>query len=227
MAALAVRTTPLLAGGALMLASLSLIFLWVPTDAVLGVSQRIFYFHVPLAWVGFLAFGVVFVASVAYLWRGGARWDALAFASAEIGMLFMTMLLVTGVLWAKASWGVWWTWSPQLTTSLILWLIYAGYLMLRAYGPVGGQGARYAAVVGIIGFFDVPIVYMAAKWWRDVHPEAVVGPLAEEGSLEGSMYLALMLSLVAFTALFGLLLAQRYRLRRHEEALEVLRQRYD
>ncbi len=227
MTALAVRTAPLLAGGALMLASLSLIFLWVPTDAVLGVSQRIFYFHVPLAWVGFLAFGVVFVASVAYLWRGGDRWDSLAFASAEIGMLFMTMLLVTGVLWAKASWGVWWTWSPQLTTSLILWLIYAGYLMLRAYGPVGGQGARYAAVVGIIGFFDVPIVYMAAKWWRDVHPEAVVGPLAEEGSLEGSMYLALMLSLVAFTALFGLLLSQRYRLRRHEEALEVLRQRYD
>ena len=163
MAALAVRTAPLLAGGALMLASLSLIFLWVPTDAVLGVSQRIFYFHVPLAWVGFLAFGVVFVASVAYLWRGGDRWDSLAFASAEIGMLFMSLLLVTGVLWSKASWQVWWTWSPQLTTSLLLWLIYAGYLMLRAYGPVGGQGARYAAVVGIIGFFDVPIVYMAAK----------------------------------------------------------------
>ena len=220
--------TALLGGssGLLMLLTLSLVFLWVPSDAVLGVSQRIFYLHLPLALVGFLAFGVVFVASIGYLWGRDQRWDALGHSAAEVGVLFTTLMLVTGILWARPVWGVWWTWSPQLTTSLVLWFIYAAYLMLRAYAPAGAQAARYAAVLGIIGFIDVPIVYMAGKWWRDVHPGAVVGPLAQRGSLDTSMLLTLLVALTTFTVLFVYLLAQRYALRRQQEAVEGLWQSY-
>ena len=211
------------ASGVLMMLTLSLVFLWVPTDIVLGISQRIFYFHVPMAMVAFLAFGVVVVGSIGYLWKKSERMDALAYSAAEIGVLFTSLMLITGMLWAKPVWGVWWTWSPQLTTSLILWFIYVAYLMLRSYAPQGDQGARYGAVLGIIGFVDVPIVYMAAKWWRDVHPEAVVGPLADEGSLEGKMVVAFLVGLLAFTTLFAYLLMERYTLRRQESQIERLR----
>ena len=223
MSATTVRSALLGASGLLMLAVLYLVFIWVPTEANLGVSQRIFYFHVPVAWVGFLAFGVVFVASVAYLIRGDDRWDSLAYSAAEIGVLFTTLMLFTGILWAKPVWGVWWTWSPRLTTSLILWLIYVAYLMLRAYAPPGDQGPRYAAVLGIIGFVDVPIVYFSIQWWRDVHPERIVGV---KQALESSMYLTLVAGVVAFTMLFAYLLVERYLLRRHEENLERIRQAY-
>lgn len=220
-----VRTALLGASGLLMLLTLALVFLWVPTDAYQGVVQRVFYFHVPLALVGFLAFGVVFVGSVAYLWRRSPRWDALAYAAAEVGVLFTTLMILTGILWARPVWGVWWTWSPRLTTSLILWLIYVAYLMLRSYAPPGAQAPRYAAVLGIMGFIDVPIVYMASTWWLDyAHPKAVVGPLAESGSLEGSMTVTLLVALVTFTVFFASLLAERYALRRQEEALEGLLQ---
>lgn len=212
---------------ALMLLTLGMVFLWVPTDRVLGISQKIFYLHVPVALVGFLAFGVVVIGSIGYLWKKSERMDALAYASAEIGVLFTSLMLITGMLWAKPVWGVWWTWSPQLTTSLILWFIYTAYLMLRAYAPQGGQGARYAAVMGIIGFLDVPVVYMAAKWWRDVHPQAVVGPLAEEDTLEGAMLVAFLVGLLAFTALFSYLLVERYSLRRQESIIERLRYTHD
>jgi len=208
--------------GVLMLVTLYMVFFWVPTDATLGVSQRIFYFHVPIAMVGLAAFGVVLVGSVGYLWRKTEGWDALAYAAAEVGTLFTTLALVTGTLWNQAAWGIWWTWSPQLTLTLVLWLIYVGYLMLRAYAPKGAQGARYAAVLGIIGFIDVPIVYMAAKWWRDVHPEAVVGPLAESGSLDPTMAVAFRVALLTFTLLFTYLVIERFYLRRQEEAVERL-----
>ena len=211
------------ASGVLMMLLLALIFLWVPTDIVLGISQRIFYFHVPIALVAFLAFAVVAFGSIGYLWKKSERMDALAYAAAEIGVLFTTLMLITGMLWAKPVWGVWWTWSPQLTTSLILWFIYTAYLMLRSYSPEGEQGARYGAVMGIIGFVDVPIVYMAAKWWRDVHPEAVVGPLADEGSLEGKMIVAFLVGLLAFITLFAYLLMERFTLHRQESLLERLR----
>ena len=220
------RTALLAASGLLMLLTLALAFLWVPTDAVLGVSQRIFYIHVPMAFMGFAAFGVVLAGSIGYLRSGSARADALAYAAAEVGVLFMSLVLVTGVLWSRPVWGVWWTWAPQQTTTLVLWFIYVAYLMLRAYAPQGAQSARYAAVLGIIGFIDVPIVYMAGKWWRDIHPGAVVGPFAESGSLDGSMALTLLVGTIAFAVFFAFLLLQRYRLRRDQETLEELRQLY-
>ena len=220
------RTAHLAASALLMLLTLALAFLWVPTDAVLGVSQRIFYIHVPMAFMGFAAFGVVLAGSIGYLRSGSARADALAYAAAEVGVLFMSLVLVTGVLWSRPVWGVWWTWAPQQTTTLVLWFIYVAYLMLRAYAPQGAQSARYAAVLGIIGFIDVPIVYMAGKWWRDIHPGAVVGPFAESGSLDGSMALTLLVGTIAFAVFFAFLLLQRYRLRRDQETLEELRRLY-
>ncbi|MBI4299236.1 MAG: cytochrome c biogenesis protein CcsA [Chloroflexi bacterium] len=206
----------------LMVFNLYLIFVWVPTDQNLGNVQRVFYFHVPIAWVGFLAFFIVFIASVVYLIRGSEKWDALAYSAAEIGVLFTSLMLLTGILWAKPVWGVWWTWDARLTTTLILWFIYVAYLMLRAYAPRGSQGARYSAILGIIGFIDVPIVYFAVNWWRTLHPEYVVGPAAESGSLETSMLVALLISVVTFTALFSYLLTQRYSLRWAETLIERL-----
>lgn len=210
----------------LMFTALAMIFFYVPSDAILGISQRIFYVHVPLALVGFLAFGVVAVCSIGYLWKGSERMDNVAYAAAEIGVLFTSLMLITGMLWAKPAWGVWWSWSPQLTTSLILWFLYVAYLMLRAYAPPGETAARYAAVLGIIGFVDVPIVYMAARWWRDLHPQKVLGPLSEEGALEPSMQLTFLVSLLAFTALFSYLMATRTELRRQEIQIERMRYTY-
>ncbi len=215
----ALRVTLLALIGVLMMVDLYLIFMWAPTDAILGHVQRIFYFHVPIAWVAFLAFFIVFVGSVLYLWKRDARWDALAHSAAEIGVVFATLVLITGVIWAKPVWGVWWTWEPKLTTSLILWLIYVSYLMLRNYAPSRSQGATYAAVLGIIGFVDVPIVYFAVEWWRSVHPELVVGPLSDTGSLDPSMRAVLMFSMLTFTLLFIFILRERLALRTMEDTL--------
>jgi heme exporter protein C len=217
-----VKNGLLVISGAMMLVILYLIFIWVPTERNLGVSQRIFYFHVPIAWVAFLAFFIVLVGSVGYLWKRTQGWDRLAYCAAEIGVLFTTLMLITGILWAKPVWGVWWTWDPRLTTSLILWLIYVAYLMLRAYSPRGDQGARYAAVLGIAGFIDVPIVYLSIVWWRTVHPQAIVGPAAT-GELDPSMRLLLMVSTLTFTLLFAYLLTHRLSLRKSEEEVEVVR----
>lgn len=193
---------------------------YAPTDVNQGPAQRIFYFHVPSAWVGFLAFFVVFVASIAYLRGRNPLWDAVARASAEIGLLFTTIMLVTGSIWGKPVWGTWWSWDPKLTTSLILWFIYLGYLMLRAYAPTREQGARYAAVLGIVGFFDVPIVYKAAEWWRTLHPEAVIS--VDNAAMPTSMLQAFLVSLGAFTVLYLYLLLRRVRIEREQERLESL-----
>ncbi len=208
---------------ALMLANLYLIFMTAPTDAVLGPVQRIFYFHVPIAIVSFLAFFVVFVASIGYLATRRRKWDAVAHAAAEVGVVFVTLALLTGVIWARPVWGVWWTWEPRLTTTLILWLIYVAYLMLRAYVPNRRQGALYAAAVGIIGFADVPIVYYSVQWWRSIHPAAVVGPLADAGALEPVMQGVLFFSCGVFLLLFLYLLLERTALRNGEDRLAELR----
>ena len=206
-------------GGMMMLADLYLIFRVAPTDAILGDIQRVFYFHVPIAVMSFLAFFVVFLASIAYLVKRNPKWDRLAQASAEVGVVFVTLALITGVIWARPIWGVWWTWEPRLTTTLILWLIYVAYLMVRAYSSNPSQGARYSAVVGIVGFVDVPIVYYSVIWWRSIHPSPVVGPLAQANALEGTMALVLLFSFITFLILFVYLVAQRMALREAEDQL--------
>jgi len=200
-----------------MIAALYLIFLYVPTEETMGVVQRIFYFHVPLAWVSFLAFFVVFLGSILYLWKRNSKWDILASSSAEVGAVFTTLFLITGSIWAKPIWGAWWTWSPRLTTAMILWLIYLAYLLVRAYASDDQRGARFAAIVGIIGFIDVPIVALAITLWRTQHP----GPVVFQGGLAPPMLLTLLVSLAAFTALYLILVTQVAGLKKDRD--EVMR----
>jgi len=210
-------------GAVLMVINVYLVFMVAPTDSVLGNVQRVFYFHVPMAILSFLAFFVVFVASILYLAKRNQKWDRLAHAAAEVGVVFVTLALLTGVIWARPVWGVWWTWEPRLTTTLILWLIYVAYLMIRAYAPNRTQGANYAAVVGIVGFVDVPIVYYSVQWWRSIHPSAVVGPLAETGALEPVMQGILLFSFLTFLVLFLYLVVERMALRGLADQVRMLR----
>ena len=186
---------------ALMMASLGLIFLYAPAEKEMGDIQRIFYFHVPLAWIAFLSFFVVFLGSILYLWKRDIKWDFLAHASGEIGVLFTTLVLITGPIWARPVWGTWWIWEPRLTASLVLWFTYLAYLLIRSYAGEASRGARFAAVVGIIGFVNVPVVYLAVELGRTLHPPELISDLA------GSMLLTLLVSIAAFTVLYVVLLS--------------------
>ena len=201
--------------------TLYLVYMWVPTEQNLGVSQRIFYFHVPLGWIGMISIMVVAVASVMHLVTGRQKWDDLAYSTAEIGIIFASLILVTGAIWGKPVWGVWWTWDAKLTTTLVLWFIYVGYLMVRAYGPAGTQGKRFASVIALIGAIDAPIIYKATDWWRSAHPERNV-----PSDLNEKMLLTLMVSVLAFTVLYVYLLMERYSLRRSESDLDEIHQRF-
>ena len=212
----------LLAVGALMVTNMYFIFMWAPTEKVLGHVQRILYIHVPMAWLAFFAFFIVFVGSIMYLWKRESKWDSLASSAAELGVIFTSLVLITGPIWAKPVWGVWWTWDPRLTSTLLLWLIYVGYLMLRSYSTNRSQGSLYSAVLGIIGFVDVPIVYFAVDWWRTQHQRLVVGGASIEGNLHPDMGITLLFSLGVFTLLFILMLRQKVSLKRVEQDLEKI-----
>jgi heme exporter protein C len=218
-----IKTILALITGVMMLVDLYFIFMVAPTDSVLGHVQRVFYFHVPIAIVSFLAFFVVFISSLGYLIKRTPKWDAVAHASAEVGVVFVTLALLTGIIWARPVWNTWWTWEPRLTTTMILWLIYVAYLMVRSYAPTQSKGAIYAAVVGIIGFVDVPIVYYSVVWWRSIHPSPVVGPFAQADALDGTMALVLLFSLITFLFFFTYMVAERMELRNTEEALGRIR----
>ncbi|MBX5449394.1 cytochrome c biogenesis protein CcsA [Thermogemmatispora sp.] len=192
-----------------MMLSIWAIFLYAPTDAIEGLSQRIFYFHVPVAWLAMLSFVIVALGGAVYLWREDERWDWLALAAAEAGAVFTTLTLVTGSLWGRATWGTWWTWDARLTTSLILWFLYIAYLMLRSYLGKTPTSARAGAVLAILGVIDVPIIYESVNWWRTLHPAAEIGT---PGALPPSVVLVLMLALVSFTLFYGALLIQLYQM---------------
>lgn len=200
-----------------------LIFVVAPTDEVLGHIQRIFYVHVPISILSFLGFLVCAVAGVGYLIRRTEPWDRVAHAAAEVGVVFVTLALITGIIWARPVWGVWWTWEPRLTTTLILWFIYVAYLMIREYAPTPQQGRAWSAVVGIIGFVDVPIVYYSVQWWRSIHPVQVIGPEAADDALEPIMARILIFSMIAMLALFVYLLLERSALRGAEDSLAQVR----
>jgi len=207
-----------------LLANVVLIFQYAPTaSTALGVQiQRIFYFHVPSAIVGLISFAVAAVASVLYLKRRVRAWDRVAWASAEAGTVFFTVAIVTGAIWAKPVWQTWWVWDANGTLTFVLWLMFITYLVVRAYAPTTERGARWAAVVAVLGAAVAPFVYMAADWWAGLHTERVTGPGAQ-GSLEDRMFLVLMFSLTAFVGLFSLLIVQRSAQLANEEALEELR----
>ncbi len=180
-------------------------------------AQRIFYFHVPSAWTAFLAFGVVALAGTLYLKTRKMVWDVIARSSAEIGVLFTTVALISGSIWAKPVWGAFWTWDPRLTTTALLWLIYISYLLLRSAISEPERRAVFGAIVGIVGFIDVPIVFMSIRWWRTIHPD-VVGP--GHMNLEPSMVVALMVSLLSFTLLYATLMVARVHLEESSDRLE-------
>lgn len=209
--------------GILFVLCLHQVFRVVPSEVTMGVVQRIFYFHVPSAWISFLAFFVVFLASVLYLVTRKPVWDTLAHSSAELGVVFCAIVLITGPIWARPVWGTWWTWEARLTTTLILELIYVGYLVLRGQAENREQAARLAAVIGIVGFLDVPIIYFSVRLWRGHHP--IVFRAGGGQGLEPAMLRAFLLCMVSFTLLYLLLLLQRFRLGRLTDELADLKER--
>ena len=186
-----------------------MVFFWVSTERTMGVVQRIFYIHVPAAWVAFMAFGIVAICGAVYLWLKDERLDMAAVSAAEGGMLFTTIVLLTGPLWGKVAWGTWWSWEPRLTLTLLLWFIYLGYFLVRSSTDNPERGRRFAAVVGIVGALDIPLIHISVKWFRSLHPEPVVmnpdGP-----TLAGDMLTTLFVGLGAFTILFFSFFLFRY-----------------
>lgn len=209
-----------LASAMAILTALGMVFLYAPREATMGDVQRIFYFHVSSAWVGFFAFFVTFLAGILYLIRGERRWDILALSSVEVGLTFITMAVVTGSLWARPVWGTYWTWEPRLTISAVQLLIYIAYGMLRRAVEGLERQARFAAVYGIVAFVTVPLSWFAIRWWRTIHPEILSGG---EMALTLKMVQTLLVSLAAFTLLYATLLRQRIRLERFADALAALR----
>ena len=195
-----------------------MVFFWVPTERTMGVVQRIFYIHVPAAWVAFMAFGIVAICSAMYLWLKDDRLDMAARAAAEGGMLYTTIVLLTGPLWGRVAWGTWWTWEPRLTLTLLLWFIYLGYFLVRSSTENPERGKRFAAVVGIVGALDIPLIHMSVVWFRSLHPAPVV--MKPEGpSLDPAMLNTLFMGLAASTLVFFAFFLFRYGLERMEQAL--------
>ncbi len=209
------------ATGLALLAGLSMAFLYAPTDRIQGHAQRIFYFHVPLAWVAFGAFAIVAVSGLVHLVRRSEAADRWARSAAEIGVVFTTLVLITGSIWGRAVWGTWWTWDARLTTTLILWTIYVAYLLVRAYAGDRVRAARYGAVIGIVGFLNVPIVYMSVIWWRTLHPGPTV--VTSEGvGMPMPMLWTLLVNLLAFTFLFVSLMAQKLRVETARDSIATI-----
>jgi heme exporter protein C len=204
-----------------MLAALYGIFLYAPTEQTMGEVQRIFYLHVSSDWISFLAIFCVFFYSLRFLVKRERDLDIKAAAAAEVGVVFCTVGLVTGMLWAKPVWGIWWTWDPRLTSFFVLWLIYLGYLMLRRLVESPEQRARLSAVFGILGAVDVPIVYMSNRWWRTQHPAPVMGG-GEGSGLDPQMRIAFLTTLLAFTLFYFYLWRIRCDLERTQETVETL-----
>ena len=204
-----------LLGGLALAACQWLIFVYAPTEATLGLPQKIFYLHLPLAWWGLFSFFITAVASAAFLLTRKRCWDTLAGAAAEVGLLLATLALLAGCFWAKSSWGIWWTWDARLSTTLIMCFVYAGYLIIRGMDMPEARRTKVAAVVGIVAFLDVPLVYVSARLWSYVHPSNV--------TLEPEMRITLFACVAAFSLLWFSILALRYSIACGENQLNALR----
>jgi heme exporter protein C len=221
--------------GILMLMALYMALVWAPDAANLEApaerfAQRIFYFHVPSAWIGFLAFIIAAIAALLYLMTRQERWDVWSLASVEIGLAFFTMVMLSGPIWAKPTWNVWWTWEPRLTISTISWLLYIGYLMLRGAVDHPERQARFAAVYALIAAISVPINWFAIRWWRTIHP-AVILPGKNAEAMGGfgmsdNIQWTLLFCLVAFTVFYITLMYHRIQLENLKRRVEALRQQF-
>jgi heme exporter protein C len=193
-----------------------------PTERSMGVIQRIFYLHVPSAWAAFMAFFICFIANLQYVFRRQPRWDWLGVSSAEVGLAFTTVVLVTGPIWAHPVWGIWWTWDARLTSTFVLWLLYVSYLLLRTLIEEPDRRALLSSLFGIFAFLDVPLVYGSIRWWRTQHPQPVI--LGAPGSgLDPRMRSVLFFCGIAMLGLMSLLLRQRYQLEALRGELDILR----
>jgi len=193
---------------------------FTPIEALQGPAQKIYYVHPPSAWVAFLAFGIVAVASIGYLWMKDLRLDRLAESSAEVGVVFTTITLMTGSLWGKPIWGTWWTWDARLTSTLFLWFIYVGYLILRGAIEEPGMRARYSAVLGILGSLLIPFIHLSVYLFRTLHPMPIIGKPSKP-SLPNDMLETFLMAFFSFTVLYVALLRARYRLATDRAALEA------
>src|SRR5215468_5476963 len=190
-----------------------------PREVTQGNVQRIMYLHVPSVWVAYLAFAVVLVASIAYLARRLDGADRLAHASAEVGVLFTGLTIATGSIWGKPTWGTWWTWDARLTSVSILFVMYLGYLLLRGMIDDRERGARFAAVLGIIGALDIPLVHFSVLWWRTLHQPPSVGR-PQASAMDPIILTTLLVNVAAFTLLYLYFVVRGARiLRRQEEAV--------
>lgn len=220
--------------GLLMIAALFMALVWAPDSANLitpveRYSQRIFYFHVSSAWLGFLAFIVAAITSGLYLVTRRQKWDMWALASVEIGLTFFVAMIISGSIWAKPTWNVWWTWDPRLTITTIAILLYIGYLMLRGAIDNPERQARFAAVYALIASVSVPINWMAIRWWRTIHPAVIApGENATEAvgsfGLSSNIQLTLTFSVFAFTVFYITLMIHRIRLEAAKRRIEALKQ---
>ncbi len=210
----------------LMLAALLMVFLYAPLEQMQGIIQKIFYFHVSSAITMFLAFSIVCLASIVYLWRQDAWWDAVALSAAELGVVLCTLVLITGPIWARPIWGTWWSWDPTLTLTLVLWLIYVAYLMLRIE-TTDPKRARVAAILGIVGFVDVPLIRWSVEKWRTLHPKPIIIQAGGTTGLPPEMLLTFAVCVVAFGCLFFLLVRERVSTLQSRYDLEVLRHDID
>src|SRR5438270_7558017 len=189
--------------------SSAMALLWAPTDAVQGDVYRILYVHVPLAWLSYLAFVIVFLASVGWLWSKRPVFDAIAVASAEIGVLFTGLFIIAGSIWAKPTWGVWWTWEPRLVTTSIMFVMYVGYLLLRSLSTDFSRRATRAAVFGIIAVIDVPIVHLSVLWANSLHQLPTVLRIAASPALDPPMLVTVMVSVGAYTLIYAYFMSAR------------------
>lgn len=202
--------------------SLYLIFLYAPREETMGEVQRIFYIHAPSAWTADTAYFIIFLGSVAYLWKRSVWADELAYSAAEVGFVFCSTILVTGPIWAKPTWGIWWTWDARLTLTFVFWLLFVSYLMVRGYVANASRAAVLAAVVGIMGFTDVPINYMAIRWWRTQHPQPVIAG-GEGSGLDPRIFLTFMVCVGAMHCLFAYLVRLRMRMAKTQREISWLR----
>jgi heme exporter protein C len=208
-------------GGLLVLVTFWMIFFYAPTESEMGVIQRVYYIHVPTAWVGELSIGVLALCSLGYLALRDDRLDAMAVAAAELSLLFLSATLCAGPLWARVAWGTWWVWDARLSFTLVLWFINIGYFMLRGASESPEQGKRFAAVLSLVAAVDVPLIHMSVYWFRTQHPKPVVlkpeGPTADPEIVQ-----TLLLSMLAFTLVYVGFLLLRFgveRLGRETQAL--------
>jgi heme exporter protein C len=197
-------------------------FFIAPEEKTMHVLQKIFYFHAATAWAGETAFGICFLANLLYVWRRKEKWDWLAVSAAEVGLACITVVLITGPIWAKPAWGIYWTWDARLTSTFVLWLLYVSYLLLRTMIEEPERRALLSALFGIFAFIDVPIVFGAIRWWRTQHPKPVImgGP---DSGLEPTMRAVFFFSVLALHALMVFLIAERYRVEKLRAEFEEIR----